>query len=81
MPSKGAIEPRRASCDRSRTATSDLEQFLEALKPCNLHRKLLVCATDAGGTLEAPGVLPNKHEFVNELHSLAFNGILYSNLG
>ena len=43
-----------------------LEQFLEALKPRNLHRKLLVCATDADGTLEAPGVLPDKYEVVNE---------------
>ena len=41
-----------------------LEQFLEALKPRNLHRKLLVCATDASGTLEAPGILTDKHEFI-----------------
>ena len=73
MPSKGAIEPRRASCDRSRTATSDLEQFLEALKPRNLHRKLLVCATDAGGTLEAPGVLPHKHAFANSCHLMLYS--------
>ena len=63
MPSKGAIEARMPSCDRSRTVTSDLGQFLETLKPRNLHRNLWVSATNAYEILIAPGGLTDKHKF------------------